>query len=130
MAWKNYELDQKAQQLVLRAKQRDNDSLNQAYKMRVAVAYGLERFWGEPLRLQGREANKAQFWQETWTALVEIMAVTGMTVPNDTVRSDDTASIEAMSQQLWAIGINDQRLILAVLTQLCDAIVWWTQRYK
>ena len=55
MAWKSYRLDQLAQRLVLDARQRDPQSLNQAYKMRMATAYGLERFWGEHLRLQGRE---------------------------------------------------------------------------
>lgn len=49
MAWNFYGLDQKAQNLVLDAKKIDPKSLNQAHKMRQAVAYGLERFWGEHL---------------------------------------------------------------------------------
>ena len=26
--------------------------------------------------------------------------------------------------------LEDQRVALMVLTQLCDSLVWWTQRYK
>lgn len=130
MAWKTYKLDQKAQALVLGAKQRNADSLNQAYKMRMAVAYGLERFWGEHLRLEHQDANKAAFWKETWTALVAIVKEAGITLPNDPVRVDNTRAIQAMSEQLWKIPLEDQRVILAVLAQLCDCIVWWTQRYK
>ncbi|MEH2337881.1 hypothetical protein [Nostoc sp.] len=61
MAWNSYGLDQEAQKLVLAAKLRDQTSLKQSYKMRMAVAYGLERFWGEHLRLQKNEPNKSQF---------------------------------------------------------------------
>ena len=46
MGWETYELDRAAQRLVLQARGRDPKSLNQSYKMRMAVAYGLERFWG------------------------------------------------------------------------------------
>ncbi len=56
------------------------------------------------------------------------MAQTGITIPNDQV--DSTESIEAMSKKLWLLDIETQRVALAVLTQLCDAIVWWTQRHK
>jgi len=72
MGWKSYGLDQAAQRLVLAARKRDPKSLNQGYKMRMAVAYGLERFWGEHLRLQ-KEPNKSQYWKETWDALVAVM---------------------------------------------------------
>jgi hypothetical protein len=65
MAWKEYNLDRIAQKLVLAAKLRDRDSLNQSFKMRESVSYGLERFWGEHLRLQSKEPNKAQYWKET-----------------------------------------------------------------
>ena len=63
MAWQSYGLDQAAQKLVLDAKQRNKDSLNQGYKMRMSVAYGLERFWGEHLRLQNKEPEKSQYWK-------------------------------------------------------------------
>jgi len=130
MAWNSYGLDQTAQRLVLDAKSRDQDSLNQAYKMRMATAYGLERFWGEHLRLQSKEQTKSEFWQDTWAALVQVMGQAGVTIPNDSVNPDDTRQVRAMSERLWQISLDDQRVSLAVLTQLCDCIVWWTQRYK
>ncbi|MEM1280740.1 MAG: hypothetical protein AAGG53_12150, partial [Cyanobacteria bacterium P01_H01_bin.152] len=126
----SYGLDRKAQELVLNARTRDPQSLNQSYKMRMATPYGLERFWGEHLRLQGKEQDKADYWKETWDALVEVMNQAGVKLPNDRVRSEDTAQIRAMSNKLWQISVADQRVALAVLTQLCDCIVWWTQRYK
>lgn len=130
MAWKSYGLDQMAQQLVLEAKARDAQSLNQAYKMRMATAYGLERFWGEHLRLQGKEQAKSDFWKGTWDALIAVMGQAQVTLPNDKVRPDDVQSVQTMSKKLWEISLEDQRVALSVLTQLCDCIVWWTQRYK
>ncbi|MEM9119712.1 MAG: hypothetical protein AAGD09_17780 [Cyanobacteria bacterium P01_F01_bin.56] len=130
MAWQSYGLDRKAQELVLNARTRDPQSLNQSYKMRMATPYGLERFWGEHLRLQGKEQDKADYWKDTWDALVDVMNQAGVTLPNDRVRSEDTAQIKAMSDKLWKVRVEDQRVALAVLTQLCDCIVWWTQRYK
>ncbi len=130
MGWKSYELDREAQKLVLDAKKRDEKSLNQSYKMRMAVAYGLERFWGEHLRLQAKEPEKSQYWKETWDALVGIMEQAGVLIPNETVNVNNVSQIQAMSDQLWQLKIDEQRVALAVLTQLCDCIVWWTQRYK
>ncbi|CCI12003.1 Similarity [Microcystis aeruginosa PCC 9806] len=130
MAWKEYNLDRIAQKLVLAAKLRDRDSLNQSFKMRESVSYGLERFWGEHLRLQSKERNKAQYWKETWDKLVETMAEAGIPIPNDTVQVNDTESVQAMAEKLWELKLEDQRITLAVLTQLCDCLVWWTQRYK
>ena len=130
MGWKSYDLDREAQKLVLDAKKRDEKSLNQSYKMRMAVAYGLERFWGEHLRLQDKEASKSQYWKETWDALVGIMEQAGVLIPNDSVNANNANEIQAMSDQLWQLTIDEQRVSLAVLTQLCDCIVWWTQRYK
>jgi hypothetical protein len=130
MGWKSYDLDREAQKLVLAAKKRDEKSLNQSYKMRMAVAYGLERFWGEHLRLQAKEAEKSAYWKETWDALVGIMEQTGVLIPNDAVSANNVKQIQTMSDQLWQLTIDEQRVSLAVLTQLCDCIVWWTQRYK
>jgi hypothetical protein len=141
MAWKTYDLDRIAQKLVLDAKKRDldakeldpkkkdNESLGQAFKMRVAVAYGLERFWGEHLRLQG--TPKGTYWKETWEQLVGVMAKAGVKIPNDPVKAEDVKSVRAMAERLWKeVDIQDQRVAIAVLTQLCDCLVWWTQRYK
>ena len=130
MGWNYYGLDREAQTLVLNAKQRDDVTLNQAFKMREAVAYGLERFWGEHLRLQGKEDTKSKFWKETWDTLVKIMGDAKVKIPNDRVNSNDTKAIQNMASKLWQLDIKDQRIAIAVLTQLCDCIVWWTQRYK
>ncbi|MDY7024511.1 MAG: hypothetical protein SWJ54_24705 [Cyanobacteriota bacterium] len=130
MGWNSYGLDRIAQKLVLDAKERDSDSLNQSYKMRMAVAYGLERFWGEHLRLQKKEPNKSKYWKETWDALEQILEKAGVNLPNDRVSADDTKSVKAMSEKLWELNMEKQRIAIAVLTQLCDSIVWWTQRYK
>ena len=128
MGWKFYELDQIAQKLVIKARDRDANepknkkSLPQAHKMRMAVAYGLERFWGEHLRLEVKEPNKSQFWEETWTAFVGIMQEAGVKIPDEAAAT--------MPKELWKLDLETQRVALAVLTQLCDAIIWWTQRYK
>jgi hypothetical protein len=130
MAWKSYELDRIAQKLVLIARERDPKSLNQSHKMRMAVAYGLERFWGEHLRLKGKEETKSKYWKATWDELCGVMAKVGMKLPKDTVGAEETKKIQEISSQLWALPVEDQRVAIAVLTQLCDCIVWWTQRYK
>lgn len=130
MAWKSYELDQIAQGLVLKAKLRDKDSLNQAHKMRMSTAYGLERFWGEHLRLHGKEPAKSAFWKSTWDALATVLEQAQVALPNDPIDPEDTRAVQAMAGQLWSMQPSDQRIALAILTQLCDCIVWWTQRYK
>jgi len=130
MAWKSYELDQIAQKLVLLARERDPKSLNQSYKMRMAVAYGLERFWGEHLRLKGKEEEKSQYWKSTWDAFCDVMTKVDIKLPKETVGTTETEKIRDISTRLWALPIEDQRVAIAVLTQLCDCIVWWTQRYK
>ncbi|MEQ8961172.1 MAG: hypothetical protein RLP02_25155 [Coleofasciculus sp. C2-GNP5-27] len=130
MAWQSYELDHIAQKLVLDARRRDDKSLKQSHKMRLAVAYGLERFWGEHLRLQGKEDSKSHYWKDTWDALHKLMEKAGVIIPNDPVNPNQVDEIEAMSEKLWQLSIEDQRVAIAVLTQLCDCIVWWTQRYK
>ena len=81
MAWHPYDLDHLAQEIVLKARHADPDSLNQAYKMRASCAYGLERFWGEHLRLADKEPSKAQFVADVWTAFVGIMAKAKVRLP-------------------------------------------------
>jgi len=130
MAWNSYGLDQAAQKLVLEAKKTDLDSLNQSYKMRMAVAYGLERFWGEHLRMQEKQKSKSDYWKATWNELVKLMAQAGIPIPNDPIDSTDTSQVQTMAEKLWKLSLDDQRVALAVLTQLCDCMVWWTQRYK
>jgi hypothetical protein len=130
MAWKSYDLDHIAQKLVLAARANDAQSLNQSYKMRMAVSYGLERFWGEHLRLTGKEQKKADYWKATWDELVVVMKKSGVNIPNDKVSINEVKQIQGMSEKLWGLSVEDQRVSIAVLTQLCDCIVWWTQRYK
>jgi hypothetical protein len=128
MAWESYKLDQEAHDLVVKYRDK-KDALNQAYKMRVAVAYGLERFWGEQFRLV-KDRDKADYWRDTWKALVKIMANAGVKIPNDNVSPDDTVAIKIMANKLWDFPVEQRKVAIAVLTQLCDSMVWWTQRYK
>jgi hypothetical protein len=140
MGWQAYGLDRQAQRLVLEALEIDgNDSirgekcLREAYKMRESVAYGLERFWGEHLRHQGKQEKKSRYWKATWDTLANILDKADVKLPND-------SNPKAMAEKLWGenpvdssgkiLTLEDQRLALAVLTQLCDCLVWWTQRYK
>ncbi|ULP73842.1 hypothetical protein BDGGKGIB_03502 [Nodularia sphaerocarpa UHCC 0038] len=129
MTWKSYDLDQKAQSLVL--KHRDKKGvIGQSHKMRITVAYGLERFWGEQLRLLEKEQTKGEYWRDTWKEFAKIMGFAGIKLPQDDVNNGDTEKIEQIATQLWSLPIEDQRICLAVLTQFCDSLVWWTQRYK
>ncbi|MGB0563469.1 MAG: hypothetical protein ACPGVO_16945 [Spirulinaceae cyanobacterium] len=140
--WHGYALDRHAQKLVLKAKERDDKSLGQAFKMRQTVAYGLERFWGEQIRLKDKEPDKAKYWRCTWKALAEIVEPAGIYLPTEKVKAKNAAAIEQISQQLWGeapvtvagrehtLTYEDRQVVLAVLTQLCDCLVWWTQRYK
>jgi uncharacterized protein YdiU (UPF0061 family) len=145
--WEPYHLDHIAQNLVL--KYRNKDVLNESHKMRMAVAYGLERFWGEHLRL-GLETPEGQYWKDMWQALADILKRAEIDLPNTPVelqkppnREPDAqkqqreererSQIQGMVNELTEFAKNkpdDQRVALSVLVQLCDALVWWTQRYK
>lgn len=122
MAWEPYNLDQIAHDLVS-ARKDNRDLFGQVYKMRTTVAYGLERFWGEQLRLSGDEAD---YWKATWNKLVEMMGIAGITIPNHD-------NPDQQIKDLWLDSHekrDDRKIALAVLTQLCDCMIWWTQRYK
>ncbi len=118
MALQLYGLDESARRLV---KAQPESSLREAYKMRAAVAYGLERFWGEPMRLQDNEA-KAQYWRSVWNELVAILQPANINLPN-------YENVQRQADSLWNLDKEDRQIALAVLTQLCDCLVWWTQRY-
>ena len=129
MAWHPYNLDHLAQEIVLRARQRDPKSLNQAYKMRASCAYGLERFWGEHLRLAEKEPNKAKFVEDVWKGLAGILS--RLHLPADVLSNQDAeVDIQAVAQRIWELPREDQQAALAVLIALCDSVVWWTQRLK
>lgn len=133
MAWHPFDLDQRAHKIVLQARERDQDSLNQAYKMRATCAYGLERFWGEHLRLKANEPKKADFVKETWAEFVKIMQKSrpDLVIPADVLGNVELEIIiEAEASKFWNIKTSDQQECLTVLVALCDAIVWWTQRLK
>jgi hypothetical protein len=163
MSLKTYGLDQMAQRLVLVCRPfpgvernspeyRSQDVFSQAYKMRTTVAYGLERFWGEHLRL-GSDTAEGRYWKDVWDTLVEdILKPASITIPNDSLKLEppplghkeskdakkrreeaNIRQIHSMADKLWKFAQenpNDQRIALSVLTHLCDCIVWWTQRYK
>jgi hypothetical protein len=132
MSWKMYEIDRIAHDLVLKFRDK-KDVLNESHKMRVTTAYGLERFWGEHLRLQKDNQDKADYWKETWDALCTIMKSAGVTIPNDAVSITNTTQVKAMADKLWneqTLPIDQRKVALSVLTALCDSLVWWTQRYK
>jgi hypothetical protein len=131
MAWHAYDLDHLAQEIVLKARNRDPDSLNQAHKMRASCAYGLERFWGEHLRLNEKEPAKASFVADVWRGLEGILKRGGVDLPGDLLTNrDPEAAIQAVAEQIWRLEREQQQVALAVLTALCDAVVWWTQRLK
>lgn len=136
MAWHPYNLDHLAQEIVLQARHRDPGSLNQSHKMRASCAYGLERFWGEHLRLNGKNSsqedqNKAKFVADVWKSLVGILRQAGVTLPATLLSSSDAeATIQGVAAQIWSLKPQEQQVALAVLTALCDAVVWWTQRLK
>lgn len=125
MAWESYNLDKEAHDLV--AKYRDADVLNQGYKMRTTATYGLERFWGEQLRLK---AEEAAYWRDAWKTFAKIMTNAGITIPSGDINTKDTRAIEERASALWGMNPDHRKVSLAILIQLCDSIVWWTQRYK
>jgi hypothetical protein len=133
MGWHPYDLDHLAQEIVLKARSRDPETLNQAYKMRAACAYGLERFWGEHLRLADKEIEKAAFVADVWKAFVGIIRQSGagIDLPGTMMsKKQNEASIQAVAQQIWQLSPAEQQVCLAVLVSLCDSVVWWTQRLK
>ncbi|MCT7979353.1 hypothetical protein [Laspinema olomoucense] len=133
-----YDIDHHAQDLVIQNRNKKN-VLNESHKMRMAVAYGLERFWGEHLRLQGENTeenkNKGKYWKAVWDALEEILQPTEINLPNQNIKSqkankEESQKIQEMAKAIWELPLEHQRIALMVLTQLCDSLVWWTQRYK
>nr|WP_290225444.1 hypothetical protein [Trichocoleus desertorum] len=137
--WQPYSLDRHAQELVL-ANRDLKDVLNESHKMRMAVGYGLERFWGEHLRLERENKDKAAYWKAVWDKLWDILAETSLEIAPDTLEqfkrkininaNNASHQIKEVSKTLWNLPIAHQRIALMVLTQFCDALVWWTQRYK
>lgn len=132
--WQSYNLDHIAQELVIT--HRGSDVLSESHKMRLACPYGLERFWGEHLRFEGsknsKDRAKAEYWKAVWKAFAGILASAEITLPDGDcqVRLNNQENIKATAKDIWNMDAADQRVALAVLIQLCDSLVWWTQRYK
>jgi hypothetical protein len=122
MALELFYLDKIAHDLVFRYKDSE-DAVKEVYKMRTTVAYGLERFWGEKIRLDG---DKAQYWEAVWIELRIIMGRGDIEVPNHQDIQEQVTQLWSNSDQARA----ERKVTLAVLTQLCDSMIWWTQRYK
>lgn len=136
MSFNFYGLDERARKLIKNQIQKANEKnldekdiqilIKESHKMRQAVIYGLERFWGEQLRLESNkplESAKAKFWRDIWNELVDILKLADVNLPNH-------KDVDKMAEQLWNLSRENQQIALAVLTQLCDSLVWWTQRYK
>ena len=159
MTWHTYKLDEIAQELVLDALKRSPDSLNQSYKMRTTVAFGLERFWGEHIRLlakgekskkqkksedykESEDYKKGVYWFDTWKAFRKTMKKAHIHLPKQLKKVEDPDELKDLTKQFWGeepvvsndpttkLTLEDRQVALAVLTQLCDSLVWWTQRYK
>ena len=133
IGWQPYKLDQLAQDLVLKNRDKKN-VLNESHKMRMTVAYGLERFWGEHLRLENEKSpenkNKGKYWKSVWKTLGDILEPTGIDLPGREMKSNKTEEITAVAKLIWGMPDEERQIALMVLTQFCDALVWWTQRYK
>lgn len=137
--WKPYDLDFYAQELVIQNRN-NKDVLNESHKMRMTVAYGLERFWGEQFRLEQQNKDKAKYWKGVWQKIAEILNGAGIELPNKEIRSnsqnrdqrekEEAANIQKMAEAIWKMDADDRAIALMVLTQFCDSLVWWTQRYK
>lgn len=146
MTWHSYKLDEIAQDLVLKALTRSMDSLNQSYKMRTTVAFGLERFWGEHIRLIAKKPSEGQkkglYWYDTWNAFRKTMKKAHIYLPKPLMKVDAPEKLTMAAKQFWGeaaikvdksdvyLTLEDRRIAQAVLIQLCDSLVWWTQRYK
>ncbi|MGB3558193.1 MAG: hypothetical protein WBA24_06575 [Geitlerinemataceae cyanobacterium] len=126
MAFETYRIDRIAHDLV-RDYYQSRDAMSQSHKMRMTVAYGLERFWGEQYRLDG---VKADYWKATWDEFAKMMDKVGISIPNDEIDPNQPDTVKSMTDKLWAVPLEHRKVALAVLTQLCGSLVWWTQRYK
>ena len=135
VGWHPYSLDHDAQALVVQFRDRKN-ILNESHKMRMSVAYGLERFWGEHLRFEREKSpesqGKGEYWKAVWIALAKILASGDIQLPDakGAVKFTETKKIQDVAQDIWNMQPEDRQVALMVLTQFCDSLVWWTQRYK
>jgi hypothetical protein len=85
---------------------------------------------GRAFTARKRKPEKGRYWKAVWEALAEILEKADLILPNDNVSLDNTVQIKGMAEKFWSMPLEQQRIAIAILTQLCDALVWWTQRYK
>jgi hypothetical protein len=154
MSWNPYDLDHIAQEIVLEVRRRAeekfnknnkkedalnghikevNETLNYAFKMRTMCSFGLERFWGEHLRLTAKkEKDKADFIVDTWKIFAVIMRRADIKLPPHLLPSNNVkpAEIKKATTQIWSLSAYERQASLAVLINLCDSIIWWVQRLK
>jgi len=134
MSWEPYSLDQIAHDLVL--EHCDKGAHNQAYKMRTTASYGLERFWGEQLRLFDKKKEiyyptaASEYWADAWHNFCQILKRAGIDLPGEKIEPTNKDEIKRITTYLWNFDEQQRKVALAVLIQLCDSIVWWSQRYK
>lgn len=146
MTWTPYLLDNIAQKIVIDAIKRDKKentkSLMQAHRLRGSCAYGLERFWGEQIRLLNEsnpdDKSKGKFTQDVWLELVRIMKTAGIILPAGSIDPPPKGGsslenrylhqVQEACNQIRALDKQETQATLAVLASLCDAIVWWKQR--
>ncbi|MBF2049020.1 MAG: hypothetical protein IGS54_16935 [Elainella sp. C42_A2020_010] len=130
MSLKMYGLDRYAHELV--AEFCPKGVLNETHDMRTTAALGLERFFGEHLRLGDKP--EGDYWRKTWDRFVKIMDDSGIKVPTlDETASTNSTTIRQVVNDLWdeeKFPTAHRKVALAVLIQLCDDMVWWAQRYK
>ncbi|MEM8604771.1 MAG: hypothetical protein AAGF24_13165 [Cyanobacteria bacterium P01_H01_bin.121] len=120
MTWESFNLDRVAQDLIFRHRD-SSEALQQVQKIQTTAALGFVRFWGECRRTRtNRTPEEDQIWQDTWVALQTTLAEAGIELPNQ----------DAETQALWTVPYEQQEIALAVLAQLSEYMVWWTQRYK
>jgi hypothetical protein len=136
-----YSLDKYAHDLVivkvsLTLSDKDKSNVfNEVFKMRSTIAFGIERFWGEPLRLQGDGSNKnlakakAQYWEEVWNIFKDIMNEAEISLPKSSL-SISKGELKDTVDAIWNMSIENRKVSISVLTSLCDCMIWWTQRYK
>lgn len=138
MSWHPYGIDDCARKVVLDALERDPErkSMNQIFKMRLTCAYGLERFWGEYLRLRNGnsiEQKKAEIIKQTWLSLKnDILSETGIILPYDpSLDLENAQAVRSSLEDIWSLRTespHQAQIVLSVLTNFCDAIIWWKNR--
>ncbi|NJO48043.1 MAG: hypothetical protein HC835_21965 [Oscillatoriales cyanobacterium RM2_1_1] len=143
----SYYLDEKAQKLVLTTIdnllncKKDSKYINQVigevFDMRSTIAYGLERFWGEHIRFfqkDGVDKDKGEYWKETWDEFAKIMKEAGIEDLPESLSAQDIKKndldVQTEVNKLWKKNAEERQILLSILTQFCDCMIWWTQRLK